>query len=98
MAPAWKVGWVQALGGSNPPFSARYHPSVFQCSGLLGVDPRYSCVHIFVLNPFRMGNFESLKILDGFTLKRRCDMGVDIHRCAKGAVPESFLDNFRICA
>jgi hypothetical protein len=22
MAPAWKVGWVQALGGSNPPFSA----------------------------------------------------------------------------
>ena len=24
MAPAWKVGWVQALGGSNPPFSAKY--------------------------------------------------------------------------
>jgi hypothetical protein len=23
MAPAWKVGWVQALGGSNPPFSAK---------------------------------------------------------------------------
>ncbi len=28
MAPAWKVGWVQALMGSNPIFSAVKKPQI----------------------------------------------------------------------